>query len=195
MEAIERQTVLRFFKAFADESRLKIIGLLATRERGVDELAALLGLRAPTVSHHLGRLKEIDLVRMRPEGTTHLYRLDVEALRRLSKMVLTAETINALGEEVTGDAWERGVLAHFLDGERLKEIPASLKKRLVVLRWLAARFEPGTRYPEATINAVIKRHHPDTAALRRALIDHRLMRRENGVYWRLPDPAAPGAPG
>jgi DNA-binding transcriptional ArsR family regulator len=49
--------LLTMFKALADESRLKIIGLLATRERSVDELATTLKLKPPTVSHHLATLR------------------------------------------------------------------------------------------------------------------------------------------
>lgn len=197
------EAALRFFKVLADESRLKILGILASRECSVEELAALLSLRAPTVSHHLGRLKELGLVTMRADGNTHLYTLELEALRTLSKDVLSPDAVAALGENAVsgaGDAWERKVLRDFFDGERLKEIPASRKKRSVVLRWLADRFELGARYPESAVNATIARHHPDFATLRRELIGAQLMQRENGVYWRveMPFPAStdghPGGP-
>ena len=180
------QVVLRFFKALADESRLRLLGVLAERERSVEELAALLNLKAPTVSHHLNKLKQLGLVRMRAEGTTHLYALDGEALRTMSKDVLTPEKMVSLVDDVEGEAWERKVLKDFFEGERLKEIPASRKKRLVVLKWLAGRFEPGRPYSEREVNEVIKRHHPDAATLRRELIAarHPLMRRERSVYWR-----------
>ncbi len=60
------QNLLRFFKALADESRLKIIGILASQECSVEELAVLLELKEPTISHHLTKLKQLELVRMRP---------------------------------------------------------------------------------------------------------------------------------
>ena len=66
-----------------------------------------------------------------------------------------------------------------------EEIPASRKKRDVILDWLADRFEHGVRYPEPELNTIIKRHHPDSATLRRELIGGRWMAREAGVYWRL----------
>ena len=190
------ETAVRFFKVLADESRLKILGILASRECSVEELAALLSLRAPTVSHHLGRLKDLGLVTMRADGNTHLYTLETEALRTLSKDVLSPDAVVALGDEAVsgaGDAWERKVLRDFFYGERLKEIPASRKKRSVVLRWLANRFEPGARYPESAVNATIARHHPDFATLRRELIGAQLMQRENGVYWRAEIPFPPVA--
>jgi DNA-binding transcriptional ArsR family regulator len=180
------QLVLRFFKSLADESRLRIVGILAGRECSVEELAAMLDLKAPTVSHHLNKLKELGLVRMRAEGTTHVYSLDVETLRALSKDVLTPEKMVSLVDDVEGAAWQRKVLKDFFDGQRLKEIPASRKKREVILRWLAGQFEPGVHYTEREVNEIIKRHHPDAATLRRELVANTpsLMRRERGVYWR-----------
>lgn len=180
------ETVLRFFKALADESRLRIVGVLASGGRSVEELAALLDLRAPTVSHHLNKLKDAGLVHMRPEGTTHTYRLDASTLRVLSKDVLSPSRLGFLTDDLDMHAWERKVLRDFFNGERLKEIPASRKKRVVILRWLAGQFQPGRRYTERQVNERLQRHHHDTATLRRELISdaHHLMRREQGIYWR-----------
>lgn len=182
----EFQKLLRFFKVLGDESRLRILGLLATRECSVEELAALLDLKEPTVSHHLAKLKELGLVSMRPQGNTHLYWLDTNALRAMNKDMLTPENVASLVADMEGEAWERKVLQNFLvDGERLKEIPASRKKRDVILRWLAGKFEPGVRYPEAQVNEIIKRHHDDYATLRREFIMTKLMDRADGYYWRV----------
>lgn len=35
----------------------------------------------------------------------------------------------------------------------------------MILRWLAEQFEHGVRYPEAQVNAILKRYHPDSATL------------------------------
>ncbi|HLI70730.1 MAG TPA: metalloregulator ArsR/SmtB family transcription factor, partial [Ktedonobacteraceae bacterium] len=87
----EFETLLHFFKVLADESRLKLLGILATREYSVEELAALLQLKAPTISHHLARLRELGLIQMRSEGNTHFYRLDAENLRATSRGLLSSE--------------------------------------------------------------------------------------------------------
>jgi DNA-binding transcriptional ArsR family regulator len=185
MSEAELQTLLSFFKVLADESRLKMLGILATQERSVEELAELLQLKTPTVSHHLAKMKALGLVTMRAEGNTHLYALRPEGLRDLSKDLLTQEKVASLAKDVEGEAWERKVLKDFFEGEKLKEIPASRKKREVVLRWLAGRFEPAVRYKEPQVNEIISRHHPDFATLRRELIGANLLAREAGVYWRL----------
>ncbi len=188
MSQDEFQALLQFFKVLGDENRLKLLGLLASREHSVEELAALLQLRAPTISHHLARLKELKLVSMRLDGNTHYYALNVEALHTLNKHLLTPEKMASWVEEVEGDAWERKVLQDFFDGVRLKEIPASRKKRSVILKWLANQFSYNVLYKEAQVNEILERHHPDVAFLRRELISDKegLMQRENGFYWRLP---------
>lgn len=188
MSQEEFQSLLQFFKVLADENRLKMLGLLANEEKSVEELAALLQLRAPTVSHHLARLKELDLVGMRSDGNTHYYWLNAEALRRSNRHLLTPEKMASLVNDVEGDSWERKVLKDFFEGTRLKEIPASVKKRAVILKWLAKQFDYGVVYREAQVNEIIQRHHPDSASLRRELISARtgLMQREDGLYWRVP---------
>ncbi len=187
----EQQVVVQFLKALADESRLKIVGLLANGERSVEELAATLRLKPPTISHHLAKLRAVGLVQMRTEGTTHMYMLDVEALRRMNRDHLTPERIASIVDDDNDNAYATKVLHAFFDGETLKEIPASRRKREVILHWLAARFEPGMRYPEKQVNAIIQRHHGDYATLRRELVDGRWMQREQGFYWRIPETASP----
>lgn len=187
MPTTEFETLLHFFKVLADENRLKLLGILATHECNVEELAALLQLRAPTVSHHLARLKEQGLVTMRTEGNTHLYRLDAETLRATSKGLLSSEKMVELVpiQAMENHAWEHKVLRDFFDGPVLKEIPANRKKRSVVLRWLATLFEPGTRYTEAQVNEMLQRHHLDASTLRREMVGEHLLQREQGIYWRV----------
>ena len=68
--------------------------------------------------------------------------------------------------------------------DRIVAISAQHKKRLVVLRWLAEDFQPGRRYPEAEVNQIISRRHPDFATLRRYLVDEDLMQLQRAIYWR-----------
>jgi predicted transcriptional regulator len=52
MTKAEQMLLLDFFKALADESRLKLLGFLGEGERNVSQLAELMGLSEPTISHH-----------------------------------------------------------------------------------------------------------------------------------------------
>ena len=180
------ETLLAFFKAMANESRLRIVGLLSTRERSVQELARLLDLSEPTVSHHLHVLKEIGLVTARAEGVVRWHALDVDALSLMNRSLLEPGSVSSLAPR-TGDADSR-VLSAFIEANgHIKSIPASRRKRYVILKWLVNKFEEGQRYPEAAVNEAIQQHHWDSATLRRELVGHRMMAREKSIYWRLPE--------
>ncbi|WP_258110991.1 metalloregulator ArsR/SmtB family transcription factor [Alicyclobacillus sp. SP_1] len=185
----DSQVLIQLLKALADESRIRILGILTQHETSVDELSAYTGLKPPTVSHHLSRLRELGLVSMRADGNVHFYKFQNESLRRLNRL-LQPEKLAAMAT-AEGDAWEQKVLNDFLIGEQLKEIPASRKKRLVILKWLVQKFEWDVRYPESEVNETLKRHHPDFATIRREFIGNKLMLRENGVYWRIGSESKP----
>lgn len=180
------QLLVQFFKVMADESRLKIIGLLSTGERSVGELAELLGLQEPTVSHHLGRLRDLDLVEMRAERNTRYYWLNRRRLDALNRELLRVDEADSWIGELDMDETERKVIASYVENGRLKQIPTKQKKLLIILRWLVGQFEPGKRYTETEVNDILRRYNEDYASLRREMIDFHLLDRESGgsVYWR-----------
>ena len=69
---------------------------------------------------------------------------------------------------------------------RITQIPRQHAKRRVLLDVLAQEFEPGLRYSEQDVNETLARFHPDTAALRRYLVDDEFMERDptGSLYWR-----------
>ena len=177
-------TLLQFFKALANESRLKLVGAIAQQERSVEELASILDLKEPTVSHHLSKLKQLQLVHMRAEGNTHYYRLALDALQAMQKATLTATQV---AQPIQSDLWETKVLSSFVEGDLIKEIPASRKKRIIVLKWLVQKFEFERLYPEQELNQIIKPIHSDTATLRREMVGYNMMKRDNSIYRRIPE--------
>lgn len=181
----ELDEMLRYLKGLADATRLRLLGLLATEERSVEELAALLRVKAPTVSHHLAKLKDLDLVRMRAEGNTHYYRLNEHGLGRMNALLAAPEQVAALAGGLPEDAWERKVLGeYFTKNGRLREMPMQRKKRAVVMRWLAEQFAWGRTYTEKEVNELLGRYHEDVAYLRRELVGMNLLQREHGIYWQ-----------
>ena len=180
--------LLDFFKALADPSRLRIVGLLAQAPRTVEELAAALGLTSGTTSHHLRRLAEAGLVAARAEGYYRTYSLCDEALQEKAARLLGPQALPRLAGDAELEAWERKVLETFCDAEgRITAFPAQQKKQLVLLRRVLEAFEPGVRYGEKELNEILRGFHEDTARLRRALVDHGFMARKGGggAYWRV----------
>ena len=64
-----------FLKALANQNRLLILCHLAEGEKSVTELEALLGIRQPTLSQQLARLREEELVSTRRKAKTIYYSL------------------------------------------------------------------------------------------------------------------------
>lgn len=187
MEPQPPEIMLQFCKAMADESRLRIIGLLSTAEHSVQQLASMLELKEPTVSHHLAILKQLELVTLRADGNFRWYRLNDEVLGRISRTVFSRDSIAKLAVSAGERGSERRVLDTFVDGDRLLEIPVSYKKRLVILKWLASFFDPHVSYTEVQVNAILKLHHHDCATLRREMIGCAMLARDKGIYRRRPE--------
>ncbi len=59
----------------------------------------------------------------------------------------------------------------------------------------ADEFEPGRYYKESEVRRILRKFHPDDAALRRYLVEEGLLSRENRwrTYWRSPGPPPPSA--
>ena len=177
--------LVQFFKALADETRLRLVGLLARRPHSGEQLAAILAVRPATISHHLAKLTEAGLVSIEAQGHSKLYELRLDAIHAMAQRLLVKETLPATADDLDHDAFDRKVVKDFLrrDGT-LKEIPAQQKKLQAVLRFLVKEFEPERQYGEKHVNETLARFHEDTASLRRAMIGYKLMRRAEGKYWR-----------
>lgn len=182
--------LIQLFKALGDESRLRIVALLLETPRSVEDLARTLRLGAPTVSHHLAKLRQVGLVDSERDQYYQVYRFCPEPLRAVARQLASARPVPPIEAPPDDDG---DVLGHFLIDGRLVRIPAQRKKRAVVLAFLARQFEPSRRYPEAEVNERLRVFHDDVCTLRRELVMGKLLEREAGVYWRTPHdrPQAP----
>ncbi len=182
------EELVTFFKALADTNRLKIVGLLAEKPYSVEELAALLQLKPPTVSHHLSKLVEAGLVRAKAEGYYSVYQLDQSVLESKARSMFSQQELSNVASEVDADAYDKKVIKDYTkrDGS-LKTLPSQRKKLEAILRYVAKAFEVGKRYSERRVNEILAGYYEDTATLRRELVGSGLMQREGGggEYWRV----------
>ena len=185
-EQPDDEQLLAFFKALADANRLKIVGLLSQQAYSVEQLAALLDLRPPTVSHHLKQLAEAGLVSARAESYYNMYQLESGILDQIARHLARQDRLPSMAAQVDLEAYDRKVLHDILlpDG-RLKVIPAQRKKREVILRHILNTFKAEVHYTEKEVNEILARFHADTATLRREMIAYKMMGREGGEYWRI----------
>jgi predicted transcriptional regulator len=182
------EELVTFFKALADSNRLKIVGLLAEKSYSVEELAALLKLKPSTVSHHLSKLAEAELVSSHAESYYSMYQLDKKMLEEKSRSMFSKNELSTVAAEVDVDAYDNKVIKDYSrrDGS-LKTLPSQRKKLEAILRHVVKAFEVGERYSEKRVNEILSQYYEDTATLRRELIGYGLMKREGGggAYWRV----------
>jgi predicted transcriptional regulator len=182
------EELVTFFKALADANRLKIVGLLAEKPYSVEELAALLKLKPPTISHHLAKLVAAGLVNSRPVSYYNVYQLDQAALQAKTRTMFSQQELSNVASEVDAGAYDNKVIKDYSrrDGS-LKTLPSQRKKLEAILRYVVKAFELEKRYSEKQVNEILSRYHADTATLRRELVGFGLMQREGGggEYWRV----------
>jgi hypothetical protein len=176
------ERLVEVFRALGDPVRLRLLGLVAERPRTGKELAEAVAVGAPTVSHHLDKLARAKLISVERAGQSRIYTLNTETLTAFARLAHNDAPALESGE-VTDDERERAkVLRDFFDGDRLKQIPAQRKRRVIVLQHLVARFDPERDYTERQVSDLLKQAHEDFATLRRELIDYGFMTRAGGVY-------------
>jgi hypothetical protein len=176
--------LVAFHKTMGDPTRIRILSLLAGGPKHGQALAGMLGLTPPTISHHLAKLKDCNLVYDRRDKNTIYFHLNEKVISHYSNALpnlLSGREENDMAE--TQILEHRKVIENFLtkDG-KLKTIPAQRKKKLILLYHLANGLETGRKYEEKEINQYIQRFHDDYATIRREFIVTGIMYRENGIY-------------
>jgi hypothetical protein len=167
-------------RALADPERVAIAGILARADRTADELAEDLAIEPRRVMAQLGKLTAAGVVAVADDRRT--YRLDAATLRQAAEIVgPPREAGLALG---AASEDEEHVLKTFFRNGRLTEIPMKRSKRRIVLERVALEFEPGRRYDEKEVNAIVGAFFTDHASLRRYLVDEGFLDRDHGEYWR-----------
>jgi hypothetical protein len=161
--------------ALCDPARLAMLGRIAEAGSAGCDLDTAAGPRASArdVRKRIVRLTAAGLVEA--DGPRLVARIDT----------IRAALEEAAPDDVGDDAGPARVRALFRRG-RLVDIPRAPDTRLALLRHLAERFEPGRRYREPEVNAVLREVHDDHAALRRYLVDSGLLGRDDAgaTYWR-----------
>jgi hypothetical protein len=172
-------------------SSRELVGLLADDDRravfaalvlGASDRAAVQrgsGLDPRAAGRAVQRLVDAGLVVEGDGGSLHV-------LGEAFKLAARAEAERAAPPDEHAEEPQEiaRVLRAFVRDGRLVSIPTTHSKRLIVLDWITQRFEPGRRYPESRVNLILAELHPDTAALRRYLVDDEFLSRESSEYWR-----------
>ena len=158
----------------ADEDRLRVVSALALGATTTAQVSDRTGLDARTAGRALARLEDAGVVHADGEA----WRLDLTPLREAARVPAREEDYG------DADAETAKVLRAFVREGRIVRMPAHRGKRRVLLDHVVQVFEPGERYPENEVNAMLRAFTDDCVTIRRYLVDEDLLSRESGVYWR-----------
>jgi hypothetical protein len=161
----------------AEPRRLRVFAAVVLGAQSPSEVADRTGLTLREVVEALRRLGDGRLVSPAPPLVAQ-----VDVFRESARTVVNSRPAT---EALDPDRARASVLRSFVVDGRLASIPAARGKRRIILEHIVAAFEPGVRYPEREVGAILRAWHPDHAALRRYLVDELLLARDSGVYWRI----------
>ncbi len=116
------ENIVQVFKAFSDESRVKILGLLKDGEMCGNSILEQMQISQSTLSHHMKLLCESGVVTARKDGKWTYYSISLEG-REIAKKLLD----EILDAKVTMAAPQPGS-ARAVNGDAIKKKPASKKK-------------------------------------------------------------------
>ncbi|WHY85399.1 metalloregulator ArsR/SmtB family transcription factor [Neobacillus novalis] len=176
--------IVEFHKALGDLTRIRIIALLKQGPLNGQAIAETLGLKPPTITHHMTKLREVGLIKERRDKNTIYFSLNTKILEMSAKGILSVGTGGDAKMEMSVTEEERSAIINnfFTKDGKLKNYPAQRKKKLVVLAHMIKGLEFGKVYQEKEINEYLKHYHEDYATLRRELIMCQYMYRENNQY-------------
>jgi len=166
--------------ALAEPGRLRALAAIALGAADVAAVVKEAGLTPAAATRAVERLLAAGVVVEaggRLEARAEAFGGAARAVGRMQPRV-SAEDLGATADQAA-------VLRGYLDERgRLTHLPTQRRKRLVVLDFLAGRFEPGIVYPERAVTVALQPFHRDYALLRRALVDAGFLERRDGFYWR-----------
>lgn len=179
MNKQDNQAVI-LFKALADDSRLKIIRILLKQDSYSEYLADRLNLTAPTITYHMERLVKANLVHGTKIQHYTIYSLNREIMEtQIGELIKSAI---AMDDDLT---YEEKVINNFFEYGRLKKIPSQLKKREIVIGYIASKFAVGAEYSEKQVIAEITAMHEDYCTIKRDLIGMGYLQDLGGKYKRI----------
>jgi ADP-ribose pyrophosphatase YjhB (NUDIX family) len=170
----------------AEPERLRVVSALALGATTIAEVARASGLDPRVVVSALRRLERGGLVSREKDQLT----LRAGKFREAARAAAPNEPVEPLSADPATDA----VLRAFTRDGRITAFPVAQGRRRLLLEHVAAVFEPGVRYPEREVNAILRAWYDDYAALRRYLVDALLLDRADGVYWRIGGPVPVDVP-
>ena len=176
---------IKLFKCLADKSRILILKSLIKEPMYVELLAQRLSLTPPTISFHLKKLEDANIVKSSKEQYYTVYSINEDILKSRILDIIKEESSEEYLQNQREEEYRKKVIENFFEYGKLKSIPVQRKKRVIVLEEILKAFEKGKEYTEREINIIIADFNDDFCTIRREMVMEKMLTRENGIYRRL----------
>ena len=175
-----RNEEIAVFKALADESRLKIISILLEKDSYTEYLANRLGLTPPTITYHMDKLEKAGIV-----FSTRIQHYIIYSINRELMDRRIGEYIQAVIQYDDTKSYEEKVVDNFFEYGRLMKLPTQIKKREVVVGYIASKFELDKIYTEKDLVTILAELYDDYCTLKRDLLGMGFLVDLNQKYKRI----------
>lgn len=191
--------LLERLKTTSSTGQLALVGLLAARPTEVISVAEIAPLLPPKIKNnlprHLRQLEKAGFIQIKewqspkpgqePEPHRLIFNPDYP---KQAQAILAAlrQVINQYEATTPVEVDERAItLSRFMQDRKVRAMPVQLKRQQYILAEVARVFEPGLRYTEQQVDAILKQIYDyDHCSLRRYLVDFKFLNRADGIYWK-----------
>ena len=189
MDKNQQQSVIEsFISATLDSDRLKLISYLSQETSSILDLAEKMDEDPSKLMRHLDILEGANLVTITERAGIKYYRFNSKSIESIARQQFEEPRPDITFTNIPDDQIKQ-VSSYIKSDGSLKMIPSQKKKIKILLDYVIAAFEFDAHYSEKEVNAILAKYNPDTAILRRYLIDYRYLDRERdgSRYWRRKD--------
>ena len=173
---------IKIMKCLADKSRILIINNLMEGPMYVELLSQRLNLASSTISFHLKKLEDAELVYSVKEQYYIVYYLNQDVFSMTVKDLIILKVSDRDVEKEREKQYKDGVIKDFFEYGKLKSIPVQQKKRRIVLEKILESFQTTKEYTEREVNIIIADFHDDFCTIRRDMVGFDMLERNNGIY-------------
>ena len=173
---------IKIMKCLADKSRILIINNLMEGPMYVELLSQRLNLASSTISFHLKKLEDAEIVYSVKEQYYIVYYLNQDVFSMTVKDLIILKDSERDVEKEREKQYKDGVIKDFFEYGKLKSIPVQQKKRRIVLEKILESFQGNKEYTEREVNIIIADFHDDFCTIRRDMVGFDMLERDNGIY-------------
>lgn len=193
------ENLLELVKTIGSTEQLALVGLLAARPGESVTVAELLPRLSPRLKNNLPRqlrqlektgfiqIQEWQAAKPGQEPEPSLVTFNPNYARQAQTMIAALRHVITLPKDEEPLAMDEPALTlrRFMKDGKLQAMPVQPKRQQYILAEVARAFEPGIRYTERQVDAILKQiYEYDHCSLRRSLVDFKFLNRAEGIYWK-----------